>query len=172
VGTYSRPTDEGAHQGTAWRPRAVEHGVYYEHSIFNQKNGRNEMTHLYDMDIKFSGTIAGYYMIIAKRIPNAEIGDTVATIDIHQRGVNISSTDFGDLNPRALALIETYRDAIRTEMEGVLSLTDEEFAQWIGLVDEYKEYGMANPLMAAYDEVKRMIKKQSQPDMDKDRDVM
>ena len=128
------------------------------------------MTHLYDTDVRFYMGVGKYSLLITENNTDVDIGKTIMTIDLHERGCNISTISSG-INPRVSALALTYCEMIKKEMADIIELSDEEFGRWADMAAGYKELGVEYPLSAAYGEVKMMINKQSQPDTDKDRDV-
>ena len=122
----------------------------------------------YDLKPMYSIRIFGYTFILAKHDEH-NLGDTVITVDIRQKGCTTSFTP--SASEPALLLAQVMSETFAVEFPKLNALTQDDISKWRGLVERNIGERVNHPSISAYKEVQDVISKRINLDPDNNRDV-
>lgn len=123
---------------------------------------------IYDADIRLDLYLFGYHLLLIKKDPDPNLGFTVGTIDVREKGVGVSCLK--EINPRALVLAQVHADMFTKEASNFAAAPPEHMAILDRLIEKYRDYDVPFPLAYAYDEFKK-IQEFENAHQDRDKDV-
>lgn len=127
------------------------------------------MPHIYDIVSVFTLKIFKYFILVCKpEEENPNIGRTIITIDIAERGTKVST--IGTATPQAQLLAWAYSEMYATDLVRTNNLSQNDIARWNDLVIYNANNGVDHPYTRACNDILHMaeISIAEQPEKDKD----